>query len=151
MLNFHLIWNTSRYERLYVCLFVFVVLFCNSFGSRLERPCVLQLLVKMLIRLCLMWEGLALLYRNFVFKSWVNVKTPPGFYQLLFMFLSFIWKSPSFLYELLVCDLKLHHFSPCISTRSPVVWIPCCLTCWFWVSWAIAADGCGGGGHVICT
>ena len=68
VLNFHLVWNTSRYERLYVCLFVFMVLFCSSFRSRSERPRALQLLIKMLIRLCLMWEGLVLLYRNFLFK-----------------------------------------------------------------------------------
>ena len=54
--------------RLYVCLFVFMVLFCSSFGSRSERPRALQLLIKMLIRWCLMWEGLVLLYRNFLFK-----------------------------------------------------------------------------------
>ena len=71
MLNFHLVWNTSRYERLYVCLFVFMVLFCSSFGSRSERPRVLQLLIKMLIR-CLMWEGLVLLYRNFLFKPFLS-------------------------------------------------------------------------------
>ena len=65
MLNFHLVWNTSRYERLYVCLFVFMVLFCSSFGSRSERPRALQ---QMLIRLCPMWEGLLLLYQNFLFS-----------------------------------------------------------------------------------
>ena len=63
VLNFHLVWNTSRY-----CLFVFMVIFRSSFGSRSERPCVLQLLIKMLIR-CLMWEGLVLLYRNFLFNG----------------------------------------------------------------------------------
>ena len=31
----------------------------------------------------------------------------PGCYQLLFMFLSFIWKSPSFLYALVVYDFLL--------------------------------------------
>ena len=66
VLNFHLVWNTSRYERLYVCLFVFIVLFCSSFGSRSKGPCALKFLIKMLIRLYLMWEGLVLLYRNFV-------------------------------------------------------------------------------------
>ena len=69
VLNFHLVWNTSRYKRLYVCLFVFMVLFCSSFGSRSKGPCALQLLIKMLIRWCLMWEGLVFLYRNFVFKT----------------------------------------------------------------------------------
>ena len=63
--NFHLVWQKSRYERLYVSLFLFV-LFCNSFGSRPERSGALQLLIKMLIRLYVMWEGLVLLYRNFV-------------------------------------------------------------------------------------
>ena len=65
VLNFHLVWNTSRYERLYVCLFVFMVLFFSSFGSRSERPRALQLLIKMVIRWCLIWEGLVLLYQNF--------------------------------------------------------------------------------------
>ena len=50
---------------LYACLFGLMDLFCISFGSWSERPCVLQLLIKMLIRLCLMWEGLVLLYQNF--------------------------------------------------------------------------------------
>ena len=67
VLNFHhLVWNTSRYERLYVYLFVFMVSFCSSFGSRSERPRALQLLIKVLIRWCLMWEGLVLLYQNFL-------------------------------------------------------------------------------------
>ena len=39
-------------------LFVFMVLFCSSFGSWSKRPCALQLSIKMLIRRCLMWEGL---------------------------------------------------------------------------------------------
>ena len=69
VLNFHLVWNTSRYERLYTCLFVFMVLFCSSFGSRSERPRTLQLLIKMLIRLWLMWEGHVLLYRNLLRSS----------------------------------------------------------------------------------
>ena len=77
VLNFHLVWNTSIYERLYVCIFVFVVLFCSSLGSRSERPRALQLLIKMLIRWCLMWEGLILLYRNFLFNL---------IFQLLFRF-----------------------------------------------------------------
>ena len=66
VLNFHLVWNTSRYERLYVCLFVFMVLFPSSFGSRSEWPRALQLLIKMLISWCP--RGLFFLYRNFVFK-----------------------------------------------------------------------------------
>ena len=57
-----LVWNTSRYKWLYVCLFVFMVLFCSSCGSRSEWPRALQLLIKMLIRLCLKWEGLFFLY-----------------------------------------------------------------------------------------
>ena len=68
-LNFHLVWNTCtlRYVWMwpYACLFGLMDLFCISFGSWSERPCVLQLLIKMLIRLCLMWEGLVLLYKNF--------------------------------------------------------------------------------------
>ena len=44
-----------------------MVLLCSSFGSRSEQPCALQLLIKMLIRLCLMWEALVLLY--FVFND----------------------------------------------------------------------------------
>ena len=50
MLNFHLIWKTSRYEWLYVCLFVLMVLFCSCFGNRSQQPYVLQLLIEMLIR-----------------------------------------------------------------------------------------------------
>ena len=46
-----------------------MVLFCSSFGNRSEWPRALQLLIKMLIRLCLSWEGLVLLYQNFLFKS----------------------------------------------------------------------------------
>ena len=54
-----------------------MVLFCSSFGSRSKRPRALQLLIKMLIRLCLMWEGLHLLYRNFLFKDYlVQAKIP---------------------------------------------------------------------------
>ena len=45
-----------------------MVLFCSSFGSRSEWPCALQLLIKMLIRWCLVW-GLVLLCWNFLFKS----------------------------------------------------------------------------------
>ena len=64
---------SSMYEQLYmICLFVFMVLFCSSLGSRSERPCALQLLIKMLIRWCLMWEGLFLLYRNFLFKTQIS-------------------------------------------------------------------------------
>ena len=61
-----------KVQMVYVCLFVFMVLFCSSFGSRSERPRALQLLIKMLIRWCRMWEGLVLLYRNFLFKQWNN-------------------------------------------------------------------------------
>ena len=43
--------------------------FCSSFRSRSERPHALQLLIKMLIRLCLMWEGLVLLYQNFFLNA----------------------------------------------------------------------------------
>ena len=57
--NFHLVWNKSRYERLYFCLFLLIALICNSFGSRTERSGALQLLIKMLIRWCVMWEGLS--------------------------------------------------------------------------------------------
>ena len=53
-------------------LIVFMVLFCCSFGSRSKRLRVLQLL-KMLIRLCLMWDGLVLLYWNFVFKPGISL------------------------------------------------------------------------------
>ena len=35
----------------------------------MNRPRVLHLLFKMVIRWCLMWEGLVLLYRNFLFKK----------------------------------------------------------------------------------
>ena len=63
-------------RQLHACLFVFMVLICNSFGTRLEWPCMLQILIKMIIRLCLMWEGLVLLYWNFMFKhslaSWIK-------------------------------------------------------------------------------
>ena len=72
VLNFRLVWNTSRYERLHTCLaclFVFMVLICNSFGPSSERPRAVQLLIKMLIRLFLKYEGLVLLYRNFVFNG----------------------------------------------------------------------------------
>ena len=51
---------------LLICLYGFIL--TSSFGSRSEWPRALQLLIKMLIRRCLMWEGLVLLYRNFVFK-----------------------------------------------------------------------------------
>ena len=68
MLNFHLVWNTSRCEWLYVCLFVFMVLSYSSFEIRSKQPRALQLLTKMLIRLCPIWEGLVLLYWNFLFN-----------------------------------------------------------------------------------
>ena len=35
----------------------------------MSRPRVLHLLIKMVIRWCLMWEGLVLLYQNFLFKK----------------------------------------------------------------------------------
>ena len=60
--NFHLVWNKSRYERLYVCLFLFMVLLCNSFGIMSEVHGALQLLIKILIRWCPMLEGLVLLW-----------------------------------------------------------------------------------------
>ena len=40
----------------------FYGLICSSFGSRSEQPRALQLLIKMLIRLCLKWEGFVFLY-----------------------------------------------------------------------------------------
>ena len=52
-----------------LCLLIcFIVLSYSSFRSRSERPHALQLLIKLLIRLFLMWEGLVLLYRKFLFK-----------------------------------------------------------------------------------
>ena len=46
-----------------------MVLFCNFCGNRSERPRALQLLIKMLIRCGMMWEGLVLLYRNVLFRT----------------------------------------------------------------------------------
>ena len=57
-------------------LICFCDLFCSSFRSRSKRPCVLQLLIKMLIKLCLLWEGLVLLYWNFLFKQKVGPHFP---------------------------------------------------------------------------
>ena len=41
VLQFSPIWNVSSYKRIYTCLFLFMVLFCYSFGSRSEWPCAL--------------------------------------------------------------------------------------------------------------
>ena len=67
VLSFHLVWNTSRHERLYVCLFVFMVLFCSSFRSRSEQP------RPTLIRWCLMWESLTIMVLAFT-KSTYNIQ-----------------------------------------------------------------------------
>ena len=54
-----------------------MVLFPSSFGSRSEWPRALQLLIKMVIKMvircCLKWEGCSLLECGFMFKIIVDV------------------------------------------------------------------------------
>ena len=61
--------------------------FLCSFGSRSKRPRALQLLIKMLIRLCLMREGLVLSYWNFLFNSsqWPSSLSPPQHTNILLL------------------------------------------------------------------